>query len=118
MEHSVSSSADGTLIRFLNPSVGVTVVLRHIELADAGVVVNEDVSFRFDISDSSTLWDIASFGELPSGEALRPWITFHMLGPSELDIASWRRIFQLSVLAGCYSVAAFASLVYVSVGIM
>ena len=33
------------------------------------------------------LWDKASLGELVSGVPLRPWITFHMLGPSELDIA-------------------------------
>ena len=45
------------------------------------------------------LWNIASLGELASGVPLRHWITFHMLGPSELDIASWRRLFQLSVLA-------------------
>ena len=45
------------------------------------------------------LCDIASLGELASGVPLRPWITFYMLGPSELDIASWRRFFQLSVLA-------------------
>ena len=45
------------------------------------------------------LWDIASLGELASGVPSRPWITFQMLGPSELDIASWRRFFQLSVLA-------------------
>ena len=44
------------------------------------------------------LWDIASIGELASGEPFRPWMTFHMLGPTEFDIASWRRSFQLSVL--------------------
>ena len=45
------------------------------------------------------LWDIASLGELASGVPLRPWITFYMSGPSELDSASWIRFFQLSVLA-------------------
>ena len=45
------------------------------------------------------LCDIASLGQLASGVPFRPWITFHMFGPSELDIASWRRSFQLSVLA-------------------
>ena len=45
------------------------------------------------------LWDVASFGELASGVPFRPWMTFHMFGPSEFDIASWRRSFQLCVLA-------------------
>ena len=45
------------------------------------------------------LWDIALLGELASGVRLRPWITFHMLGTLELDISSWRKFFQLSVLA-------------------
>ena len=44
------------------------------------------------------LWDIALLGELASGVPLRPWITFHMFGPSQLDIASWRRFSQLSFL--------------------
>ena len=44
------------------------------------------------------MWNIASLGELASGVPLRHWITFHMLRRSELDIASWRRLFQLSVL--------------------
>ena len=45
------------------------------------------------------LWDIAPLGEFASGVPLKPWVTFHMLGPSELDIVSWRRVFQLSVFA-------------------
>ena len=44
-------------------------------------------------------WGIASLGELASGVPLRPWMTFHIFGPSELDITSWSRSFQLSVLA-------------------
>ena len=52
------------------------------------------------------LWDIASLGELASGVPLRPWITFHMFGPSELDIASWRRFFQLSVLVSFIALVA------------
>ena len=43
-------------------------------------------------------WDIALLGELALGVPFRPWITFHMFGMSELDIASWRILFQLSVL--------------------
>ena len=34
------------------------------------------------------LWDIASFGELAFGVPFRPWMNFHMFGPSEFDIAS------------------------------
>ena len=41
------------------------------------------------------LWDIASLGELASGVPLRPWMTSHMFGSLALDIASWRRSFQL-----------------------
>ena len=52
------------------------------------------------------LWDIALLGELASGVPLRRWITFHMLGPSELDIVSWRRFFQLSVMASLISLLA------------
>ena len=44
-------------------------------------------------------WDIASLIELASGVPFRPWITFRMFQPSEFDIVSWRRFFQLSVLA-------------------
>ena len=44
-------------------------------------------------------WCIASLGELASGVRLRPWMIFHIFGLSEFDIASWRRSFQLSVLA-------------------
>ena len=44
-------------------------------------------------------WDIASFGELASGVPFRPWMTFHMFGPSEFDIAFLSMSFQLSVLA-------------------
>ena len=50
----LSSTTDGTLIRFLN-SVGVTVGLSHLKFADPCVVVNEDVSFRFNISDGWTV---------------------------------------------------------------
>ena len=52
------------------------------------------------------LWDIASLEELASRVLLRSWITFHMLGPSELDIASWRRFFQLSVLVSLIALLA------------
>ena len=51
-------------------------------------------------------WDIASLGELASGVSFRPWMTFHMFGPSELDIVSWRRSFQLSVLASLIALIA------------
>ena len=55
---------------FFELSVSVTVGLQHIEFADPGVVVNEDVSFGFNISDGlmvRPLWDVASLGELVSG---------------------------------------------------
>ena len=52
------------------------------------------------------LWDVASLGELASGVSLRPWITFHMLGPSELDIAFLSRFLQLSVLVSLIALVA------------
>ena len=51
-------------------------------------------------------WDIASFRELASGVPLKPWITFHMSGPSELDIASGSRFFQLSDLVSLIALVA------------
>ena len=33
------------------------------------------------------LQDITSFGELASGVPFRPWMTFHMFGPSEFITA-------------------------------
>ena len=44
------------------------------------------------------LWSIGEFGELASGVLFRTWMTFHIFGLSEFDIASWRRSLQLSVL--------------------
>ena len=44
------------------------------------------------------LLDIASFGELVSGVPFRPWMTCHIFEPSDFEIASWRRSFQLSPL--------------------
>ena len=40
---------------FLELSVDITIGLRHIEFADPGVMVYEDVSFGFNISDGSTV---------------------------------------------------------------
>ena len=49
--------------------------------------------------------DLRNESEMMSGPAViflityRPWMTFHIFRPSDFDIASWRRSFQLSILA-------------------
>ena len=51
-------------------------------------------------------WEIASLGVLASGVPFRSWITFHITGPLELDIGSWRRFFQLFLLASLITLVA------------
>ena len=60
--------------------------LQHGRFTDPGIVVNKKVGFGFDVSDGSTVARFASFGA--SGAPLRPWMTFHIFGSSEFDIAS------------------------------
>ena len=93
------SSTDGAWRNFLN--------CRLISRSDRGMLSLKTLAWwlmnmlDFDLRSVivRSLCDIALLGQFASGVLLRPWITFHMFGPSEFDIASWRRSFQLSDLA-------------------
>ena len=95
----LSSSADGTLMLFLTCWLMSRLDCDILSLLTLALWLMKTLAVDLVSVIVRPLWDIVSLGELGPGVPLSPWITFHMLGPSDLDIASWSRFFQLSVLA-------------------
>ena len=95
----LSSSSDGTLICFLNYRLVSRSHCDILSLLTLAQLLMKTLALDLISLIVRTLWDVASLGELASGVPWRPGITFHMLGPSELDMVSGSRFFQLSVLA-------------------
>ena len=95
----LSSSTDGALRNLLNCWMRYRSVHDMLSLLTQAYWFMNMLALGLMLAMVQLLQDITSFGEVASGVPFRPWMTFHMFGPSEFITVYGRRRFQLPLLA-------------------
>ena len=88
-------------------SVETMVLFGHVDLADSGIMINEDDSLGFGVGDCSTIMRHGFIGRVGVWLLLRPQMTLHTSGLPAFETELCKRSFQLLALASL--IAIFAS---------